>query len=44
MLLFKLERSKFTLRDLENMLPYERDIYVHLILSELKEEAEKNKS
>jgi hypothetical protein len=41
MLLFKLEKSKFTLSDLENMIPYEREIYVHLILTTIKEEIEK---
>ena len=41
MLLYKLEKSSFTLSDLENMIPWERDIYVNMILTDIKEELER---
>ncbi len=38
--MFSLEKGRFTLNDLNNMIPWEREIYVNLILNDLKEEAE----
>lgn len=44
MLLYKLEKCKFTLNDLEQMIPWERDIHVAFILQDIKEEIERKSS
>ena len=36
-----MQHHKYTLADLENMLPWEREIYVDLLVSYIKEENEK---
>jgi hypothetical protein len=41
--MYTIKDSKFTLSDLENMMPYEREIYVNLMLAELKEDIERKK-
>jgi len=41
--MYTIKDSKFLLSDLENMLPYEREIYVNLMLAELKEDIERKK-
>jgi hypothetical protein len=41
--MYTIKDSKFTLSDLENMLPYEREIYVNLMLAELKDDIERKK-
>jgi len=38
-----MQHHKYTLADLENMLPWEREIYVDLSVSYIKEENEKEK-
>jgi hypothetical protein len=38
-----MQHHKYTLIDLDNMLPYERDIYVTLLTQHLEEEAEKQR-
>ena len=38
-----MQHHKYTLADLENMLPWEREIYVDMLISYIKEENEKNK-
>jgi|TARA_R100000149_G_C5862947_1_gene128410 hypothetical protein len=39
-----MQHHKYSLTELENMLPYERMIYVQLLLNYLKEELEKQKA
>ena len=34
---------KYSLSELENMLPWEREIYVEMLVQHIKEENEKNK-
>jgi len=36
-----LQHHKYSLTDIENMLPWERDIYISLLINYLKEEKEK---
>ena len=36
-----MQQHKYTLADLENMLPWEREIYVDMLISYIKEENEK---
>ena len=36
-----MQHHKYTLADLENMLPWEREIYVDMLISYIKEENEK---
>ena len=36
-----MQHHKYTLTDLENMLPWEREIYVDMLISYIKEENEK---
>ncbi len=38
-----MQHHKYTLADLENMLPWEREIYVDMLIQYIKEENEKNK-
>ena len=38
-----MQHHKYSLTELENMVPCEREIYVDLILNHLKEEKEKRK-
>ena len=38
-----MQHHKYTLADLENMLPWEREIYVDMLIAYIKEENEKNK-
>ena len=38
-----MQHHKYTLADLENMLPWEREIYVDMLTSYIKEENEKEK-
>ena len=39
-----MQNHKWSLTELENMLPYERIIYVQLLINYLKEELEKQKA
>ena len=36
-----MQHHKYTLADLENMLPWEREIYVDMLISYIKEENDK---
>lgn len=38
-----MQHHKYSLTELDNMLPYERDIYVALLLQHLEEEEERHK-
>ena len=38
-----MQHHNYSLTDLENMLPWEREIYVDMLISYIKEENEKNK-
>ena len=38
-----MQHHKYTLADLENMLPWEREIYVDMLITYIKEENEKQK-
>jgi len=38
-----MQHHKYSLTELDNMIPYERDIYVTLLMQYLEEEAEKQK-
>ena len=38
-----MQHHKYSLTELDNMIPYERDIYVALLTQHLQEEEEKNK-
>ena len=38
-----MQHHNYSLADLENMLPWEREIYVDMLISYIKEENEKNK-
>ena len=38
-----MQHHKYTLADLENMLPWEREIYVDMLVTYIKEENEKEK-
>ena len=38
-----MQHHKYTLADLENMLPWEREIYVDMLIQHIKEESEKAK-
>ena len=37
------QHHKYSLTELENMIPWERDIYVGLVIKEVREEAERQK-
>ena len=36
-----MQHHKYSLSDIENMLPWERDLYVNLLINYLEEEKEK---
>ena len=38
-----MQHHKYSLTELENMIPWERDIYVEMLITYLKEEKEKQK-
>jgi len=38
------QHHKYSFEDLENLLPFERDIYVDLLLMWIEEQKEKNKN
>jgi len=38
-----MQHHKYSLTEIENMLPWERDIYVSLLVNYIKEENERNK-
>ena len=38
-----MQHHNYSLSDLENMIPWERDIYVDMLITYIKEENEKNK-
>jgi hypothetical protein len=38
-----MQHHKYSLTELDNMLPYERDIYIALLLQHLEEEEERQK-
>ena len=38
-----MQHHKYSLTELENMIPWEREIYIGLLTNQLKEEAEKIK-
>ena len=38
-----MHHHKYSLTELEEMLPWEREIYIGLLMNHLKEEAEKNR-
>ena len=38
-----MQHHKYSLTELENMLPWEREVYVNLLTQYIKEENEKNK-
>lgn len=35
-----MQHHKYSLTELENMMPWEREIYVHMLLQDLKEQKE----
>ena len=39
-----MQHHKYSLSELENMLPWEREIYVNLLVQHLKDEAEKRRN
>ena len=38
-----MQHHKYTLADLENMLPWEREIYIDMLITHIKEENDKAK-
>ena len=38
-----MQHHKYSLTDLDNMIPWEREVYVQLLIKHLKEEEERNK-
>lgn len=38
------QHHKYSISDIENMLPYERDIYFTMLIEYIKEQNEQNKS
>lgn len=38
-----MQHHKYSLTELDNMMPYERDIYITLLTQYIEEELEKNK-
>ena len=38
-----MQHHKYSLTELDNMIPWEREVYVQLLLQHLKEEEERNK-
>ena len=39
-----MQNHNYSLRELDNMLPWEREIYVALLIEHIKEENERNKA
>ena len=39
-----MQHHKYSLTELESMIPWERQIYVHMLIEYIKEQNEKNKS
>jgi len=39
-----MQHHKYSLTELENMMPWERDVYVNLLLAHLKEEEARQKA
>jgi hypothetical protein len=39
-----MQHHKYSLSELENMIPWEREIYVSLLINHIKEEEQKNKN
>ena len=39
-----MQHHKYSLSELENMMPWEREIYIKLLLNHLEEEAERNRN
>jgi hypothetical protein len=39
-----MQHHKYSLTELENMLPWEREIYVHMLIDYIKEEESKKKN
>ena len=39
-----MQHHKYSLEDLNNMIPYEREVYVHLLKEHLKEEKQRLQS
>jgi len=39
-----MQHHKYSLTELENMIPFERDIYVNFLMQHLEEEAERMKN
>ena len=38
-----MQHHKYSLTELDNMIPWEREVYVQLLIKHLKEEEERNK-
>ncbi len=38
-----MQHHKYSLTELENMIPFERDLYVHMLVAYLKDQEEKHK-
>ena len=38
-----MQHHNYSLSDLENMMPWEREIYLHMLVTWIKDENEKNK-
>ena len=38
-----MQHHNYSLSDVENMIPWERDIYVHMLIEFIKEQNKKNK-
>ena len=38
-----MQHHNYALSDIENMIPWERDIYVHMLIEFIKEQNKKNK-
>jgi hypothetical protein len=38
-----MQHHKYSLTELDNMLPWEREIYIAMLIKHIKEEEEKNK-
>ena len=38
-----MQHHKYSLTELDNMIPWEREVYVQLLITHLKEEEERNK-
>ena len=38
-----MQHHKYSLNELENMMPWERDVYVDMLITHIKEENERNK-